>query len=182
MAQDRVVVAEATTRGCGTALSVEAIAGDGAKFDAIALAALARQFHRRVKVPPGEDDRYAKFLKKRTKRSGRIRAASCPPGCGTASARSTAMTTDSRSRTPLLEAAFDLRVNTLKAKRDAILGRLQKEGFRTRAPRRCRQWESGCRNRVDISRHPLFETARSKCKTKAVNCWPTSSAPSAAKW
>jgi 16S rRNA (cytosine967-C5)-methyltransferase len=61
----------------------------------------------------------------------------------------------------LKPAAFDLRVNTLKAKRDDVLKRLQKEGFSdaratplSEVGIRLQQLELG---RVDISRHELFE-------------------------
>ena len=127
--QDRVVVAEGYYAWLRHRLSVEAIAGDGAKFDAIALAALARQFRRRVKVPPGEDDRYAKFLKA-DEALGPHPRRELPTWLWDRLGAQYGNDDRLALADALLEpAAFDLRVNTLKAKRDTILGRLQKEGF-----------------------------------------------------
>ena len=154
---DRQLVAEGYYAWLRHRLSVEAIAGDGAKFDAIALAALARQFRRRVKVPPGEEDRYAKFLKA-DEALGPHPRRELPTwlwdrlGVQYGNEERLALA-DS-----LLEpASFDLRVNTLKAKRDAILGRLQKEGFPDARATPLSPVGIRLPHRVDISRHPLFE-------------------------
>ncbi|MGL5002794.1 MAG: hypothetical protein ACRDAM_07615, partial [Casimicrobium sp.] len=65
--QDRPLVAEGFYAWLRHRLSVETIAFDGGKpkdeFAALALAALARQFRRRVSAPAGEVDRYTKYLK-----------------------------------------------------------------------------------------------------------------------
>jgi 16S rRNA (cytosine967-C5)-methyltransferase len=159
--QDRPLVAEGFYAWLRHRLSVEAIAGDGAKPDALALAALARQFRRRVTPPAGETDRYTKFLKI-DETLGPHGRRELPAwlwdrlGAQYGNEERIALAEDL-----LKPAAFDLRVNTLKAKRDDVLKRLQKEGFSdARATPladtgiRLQQLELG---RVDISRHELFE-------------------------
>ena len=155
--QDRIAVAEGYYAWLRHRLSVERIAGDGASFEALALAALARQFRRRVKVPPGEEDRYAKFLKADEALGAHPRR-ELPAWLWDR----LGVQFGDEARLALAEALlapanFDLRVNTLKARRDAILARLQQEGFpEARATPRS---AVGIRlpHRVDISRHALFE-------------------------
>ena len=155
--QDRVVVAEGYYAWLRHRLSVEAIAGDGAKFDAIALAALARQFRRRVKVPPGEEDRYAKFLKA-DEALGPHPRRELPTWLWDRLGVQYGNDERLALADSLLEpAGFDLRVNTLKAKRDAVLGRLQKEGFPDARATPLSPVGIRLPHRVDISRHPLFE-------------------------
>jgi 16S rRNA (cytosine967-C5)-methyltransferase len=163
--QDRPLVAEGFYAWLRHRLSVEAIAFDGAKpkdeNTALALAALARQLRRRVTVPAGETDRYTKFLKIDETLGAHARR-ELPAwlwdrlGVQYGNDERIALAEDL-----LKPAAFDLRVNTLKAKRDDVLKRLQKEGFSdARATPladtgiRLQQLELG---RVDISRHELFE-------------------------
>jgi 16S rRNA (cytosine967-C5)-methyltransferase len=163
--QDRPLVAEGFYAWLRHRLSVEAIAFDGAKpkdeNTALALAALARQLRRRVTVPAGETDRYTKFLKIDETLGAHTRR-ELPAwlwdrlGAQYGNDERIALAEDL-----LKPAAFDLRVNTLKAKRDDVLKRLQKEGFSdARATPladtgiRLQQLELG---RVDISRHELFE-------------------------
>jgi 16S rRNA (cytosine967-C5)-methyltransferase len=159
--QDRPLVAEGFYAWLRHRLSVEAIAGDGAKPEVLALAALARQFRRRVTVPPGETDRYTKFLKIDETLGAHARR-ELPAwlwdrlGAQYGNEERIALAEDL-----LKPAAFDLRVNTLKARRDDVLARLKKEGFAdARATPfsdvgiRLQQLELG---RVDISRHELFE-------------------------
>lgn len=162
---DRPLVAEGFYAWLRHRLTVEAIAFDGGKpkdeFTALALAALARQFRRRVTVPAGETDRYTKFLK--TEETMGAHAKRELPawlwdrlGLQYGNDERIALADEL-----LKPAAFDLRVNTLKAKRDDVLRRLQKEGFDgARATPisdigiRLQKLELG---RVDISRHELFE-------------------------
>jgi 16S rRNA (cytosine967-C5)-methyltransferase len=163
--QDRPLVAEGFYAWLRHRLSVEAIAFEGGKpkdeFAALALAALARQFRRRVTVPAGETDRYTKFLKVDETLGPHARR-ELPAwlwdrlGAQYGNDERVALAEDL-----LKPASFDLRVNTLKAKRDDVLKRLQKEGFSdARATSladtgiRLQQLELG---RVDISRHELFE-------------------------
>lgn len=162
---DRPLVAEGFYAWLRHRLSVEAIAFDGGQpkdeFTALALAALARQFRRRVTPPSGETDRYAKFLKADELLGAHARR-ELPAwlwdrlGVQYGSDERVALAEDL-----LKPASFDLRVNTLKAKRDEVLKRLKNEGFEDARPTplsdvgvRLQQLELG---RVDISRHPLFE-------------------------
>ncbi|MGL5001410.1 MAG: RsmB/NOP family class I SAM-dependent RNA methyltransferase, partial [Casimicrobium sp.] len=128
---------------------------------ALALAALARQFRRRVTAPAGETDRYTKYLKADEALGPHARR-ELPAwlwdrlGVQYGNEERIALAEDL-----LKPASFDLRVNTLKAKRDEVLKRLQKEGFSdARATPisdtgiRLQQLELG---RIDIGRHPLFE-------------------------
>jgi 16S rRNA (cytosine967-C5)-methyltransferase len=163
--QDRPLVAEGFYAWLRHRLSVETIAFDGGKpkdeFSALALAALARQFRRRVTAPAGETDRYTKFLKADETLGPHARR-ELPAwlwdrlGTQYGNEERIALAEDL-----LKPASFDLRVNTLKAKRDDVLKRLQKEGFSdARATPisdvgiRLQQLELG---RIDIGRHPLFE-------------------------
>lgn len=162
---DRPLVAEGFYAWLRHRLTVEAIAFDGGKpkdeFTALALAALARQFRRRVTVPAGETDRYTKFLK--TEETIGAHAKRELPawlwdrlGLQYGNEERVALADEL-----LKPASFDLRVNTLKAKRDDVLRRLQKEGFD--GARATPLSEIGIRlqklelGRVDISRHELFE-------------------------
>ncbi|TAG65988.1 MAG: hypothetical protein EAZ24_16440, partial [Burkholderiales bacterium] len=162
---DRPLVAEGFYAWLRHRLTVEAIAFDGAKpkdeFTALALAALARQFRRRVTVPTGETDRYTKFLKTE-ETIGAHPKRELPAwlwdrlGVQYGNDERIALAEEL-----LKPASFDLRVNTLKAKRDDVLRRLVKEGFDgARATPlsdigiRLQKLELG---RVDISRHELFE-------------------------
>lgn len=163
---DRPLVAEGFYAWLRHRQSVEAIAFDGGKpkdeFIALALAALARQYRRRVTAPAGEVDRYTKFLK--------IEETLAPHAKRELPAwlwDRLGLQYGNEERVALADellkpASFDLRVNTLKAKRDDVLKRLQKEGFNgARATPlsdvgiRLQQLELG---RVDISRHELFES------------------------
>jgi 16S rRNA (cytosine967-C5)-methyltransferase len=165
---DRPLVAEGFYAWLRHRLSVEAIVGDEAKnvkneqrFIAIALAACARQFRRRVTPPSGETDRYTKYLKIEETLGPQARR-ELPAwlwdrlGLQYGEEERIAL-----AESMLKPASFDLRVNTLKAKRDAVLARLRKEGFAD--ARATLLSEVGIRlqhhelERVDISRHPLFE-------------------------
>jgi 16S rRNA (cytosine967-C5)-methyltransferase len=165
---DRPLVAEGFYAWLRHRLSVEAIVGDEAKnvkneqrFIAIALAACARQFRRRVTPPSGETDRYTKYLKIEETLGPQARR-ELPAwlwdrlGLQYGEEERVAL-----AESLLKPASFDLRVNTLKAKRDAVLARLRKEGFDN--ARATPLSEVGIRlqhhelERVDISRHPLFE-------------------------
>jgi 16S rRNA (cytosine967-C5)-methyltransferase len=165
---DRPLVAEGFYAWLRHRMSVEAIVGDDAKtakgdgrFVALALAAFARQFRRRITVPPGETDRYVKFLDIEEKLGPNARR-ELPAwlwdrlGLQYGEEERVALAEDL-----LKPAAFDLRVNTLKAKRDEVLQRLRKEGFSD--ARATPMSETGIRlqqlelGRVDISRHELFE-------------------------
>ncbi len=162
---DRPLVAEGFYAWLRHRLTVETIAFDGGKpkdeFTALALAALARQFRRRVTVPTGETDRYTKFLKTE-ETIGAHPKRELPAwlwdrlGLQYGNDERIALADEL-----LKPASFDLRVNTLKAKRDDVLRRLVKEGFDgARATPlsdiglRLQKLELG---RVDISRHELFE-------------------------
>ncbi len=163
--QDRPLVAEGFYAWLRHRLSVETIAFDGGKpkdeFSALALAALARQFRRRVTAPSGEIDRYTKYLKADEALGSHARR-ELPAwlwdrlGVQYGNDERLALAEDL-----LKPASFDLRVNTLKGKRDEVLKRLQKEGFSNAHATpisdvgiRLQQLELG---RIDIGRHPLFE-------------------------
>jgi len=155
--QDRVIVAEGYYAWLRHRLSVETIAGDNAKFDALALAALARQFRRRVTVPAGEQDRYAKFLKT-DETLGPHPRRELPAWLWDRLGVQYGNDERVAIADALLEPApLDLRVNSLKAKRDSILERLRKEGFPDARPTPLSPVGIRMPNRVDISRHPLFE-------------------------
>jgi 16S rRNA (cytosine967-C5)-methyltransferase len=158
---DRPLVAEGFYAWVRHRLSVEAIAGEDAKPVALGLAALARQFRRRVTVPSGEVDRYNKFLNAAQEMGPQARR-ELPAWLW--DRLGLQYGNDERvllAEAMLKPAGFDLRVNTLKGKRDAILARLKKEGFSNAHPTplsdvgiRLPQEEL---ERVDISRHALFE-------------------------
>ena len=126
---DRQLVAEGYYAWLRHRLSVEAISGKDASHVAIALAALARQFRRRVIAPPGEEDRYAKFLKIDEELGPQARR-ELPAwlwdrlGLQYGEEERIAL-----AESLLQPAPFDMRVNTLKGKRDAVLARMKKEGF-----------------------------------------------------
>ena len=154
---DRQLVAEGYYAWLRHRLSVEKIAGDGATHVAIALAALARQFRRRVTAPPGEEDRYAKFLKT-DETLGPHPRRELPAWLWDRlglqyGEEERVLLADSLLQT----APFDMRVNTLKGKRDAVLARMKKEGFAEARAMLLSPWGIRCPDRIDISRHPLFE-------------------------
>ncbi len=165
--QDRPIVAEGFYAFLRHRLTVEAVAAPtaGGKRGtpdprALALVALGIHFRRRLTVPAGEHDRYEKFL-------------NALAAVGPHSRRELPAwlwdrlgQTFGDRRTPLAEALLapaplDLRVNSLKAKRDTVLARLQAEGFPDARPTPFA--EHGIRipnvpgRRIDLSRHPLFE-------------------------
>ena len=158
---DRPIVAEGYYAWLRHRMSVEAIAGNDGKKPvatvALALAALARQYRRRVTVPAGEEDRYIKFLaidEKLGPHAKRELPAWLWDRLGLQYGDEERL---ALADSLLIAAPFDLRVNSLKAKRDVVLERLKKEGF---ADARATPLSSvGIRlpNRVDISRHPMFE-------------------------
>jgi 16S rRNA (cytosine967-C5)-methyltransferase len=154
---DRQLVAEGFYAWLRHRLSVEAIAGDDAKPVALALAALARQFRRKVTVPAGEEDRYIKFLNT-DEALGTHAKRELPSwlwdrlGLQYGNEERVAL-----AESLLLPATFDIRVNTLKAKRDAVLARFKKEGFSEAKPMLMSDVGIRFPERVDISRHELFE-------------------------
>ena len=154
---DRQLVAEGYYAWLRHRLSVEAIAGKDASFPAIALAALARQFRRRVTAPRGEEDRYEKFLKLDEELGPHARR-ELPAwlwdrlGLQYGEEERLAL-----ADSLLVPAPFDMRVNTLKGKRDAVLARMKKEGFPEARAMLLSPWGIRCPERIDISRHPLFE-------------------------
>lgn len=154
---DRQLVAEGYYAWLRHRLSVEAIAGKDASFPAIALAALARQFRRRVTAPRGEEDRYDKFLKI-DETLGPHPRRELPAwlwdrlGLQYGEEERIAL-----AESLLVPAPFDMRVNTLKGKRDAVLARMKKEGFAEARATPLSPWGIRCPERIDISRHPLFE-------------------------
>jgi 16S rRNA (cytosine967-C5)-methyltransferase len=163
--QDRPLVAEGFYAWLRHRLSVEAIAFEGGKpkdeFAALALAALVRQFRRRVTAPAGEIDRYTKYLKADETLGPHARRELPAWLWDRLGAQYGNEERIALAEELLKPASFDLRVNTLKAKRDDVLQRLRKEGFSdARATLlsdvgiRLQQLELG---RVDISRHELFE-------------------------
>jgi 16S rRNA (cytosine967-C5)-methyltransferase len=154
---DRQLVAEGFYAWLRHRLSVEAIAGEGAKPVALALAALARQFRRRVTVPPGEEDRYTKFLN-----ADQALGAHPKRELPTWLWDRLGLQYGEEERVLLAEslltpATFDIRVNTLKAKRDVVLARFKKEGFGEAKPMLLSEVGIRFPERVDISRHELFE-------------------------
>jgi 16S rRNA (cytosine967-C5)-methyltransferase len=165
---DRPLVAEGFYAWLRHRLSVEAIVGDEAKnvkneqrFIALALAACARQFRRRITPPAGETDRYAKYLKIEETLGPHARRELPAWLWDRLGLQYGDETRIALAESLLKPASFDLRVNTLKAKRDAVLARLRKEGFDN--ARATPLSEIGIRlqhhelERVDISRHELFE-------------------------
>jgi 16S rRNA (cytosine967-C5)-methyltransferase len=165
---DRPLVAEGFYAWLRHRLSVEAIVGDEAKnvkneqrFIALALAACARQFRRRITPPAGETDRYAKYLKIEETLGPHARRELPAWLWDRLGLQYGDETRIALTESLLKPASFDLRVNTLKAKRDAVLARLRKEGFDN--ARATPLSEIGIRlqhhelERVDISRHELFE-------------------------
>ena len=154
---DRQLVAEGYYAWLRHRLSVEAIAGKDASHVAIALAALARQFRRRVIAPPGEEDRYAKFLKIDEEFGPQARR-ELPAwlwdrlGLQYGEEERIAL-----AESLLQPAPFDMRVNTLKGKPEAVLARMKKEGFSDARAMELSPWGIRCPERIDISRHELFE-------------------------
>ena len=154
---DRQLVAEGYYAWLRHRLTVEAIAGKDASHVAIALAALARQFRRRVIAPPGEEDRYAKFLKMDEALGPQARR-ELPAwlwdrlGLQYGEEERVAL-----AESLLQPAPFDMRVNTLKGKPEAVLARMKKEGFSEARAMALSPWGIRCPERIDISRHALFE-------------------------
>ena len=155
---DRPIVAEGYYAWLRHRMSVEAIAGDDAKKPiALALAALARQYRRRVTVPAGEEDRYIKFLAIDEKLGAHARR-ELPAwlwdrlGLQYGEEERIAL-----AESLLQPAPFDMRVNTLKGKPEAVLARMKKEGFPEARAMTLSPWGIRCPERIDISRHALFE-------------------------
>ncbi len=163
---DRSMVAEGFYAWLRHRLTVESMItanGDKPKdeFTATALAALARQFRRRITVPAGETDRYAKYLALEETLTAHPRRELPAWLWDRLGAQLGDDERAALAENLLKPASFDLRVNTLKGKRDEVLKRMQKEGFPD--ARATPMSEIGIRlqqpefARVDLARHALFE-------------------------
>ncbi len=166
--QDRVIVAEGYYAWLRQRLSVEALAERAAPRAAepardgrlLALAALARHFQQRLDVPAGEADRYRKLLDLNAQLGAHERL-ELPAWLWDRLGRQYGTERQALAQALLAPASLDLRVNTLKAKRETVLARLHAEGLPQAqptpyAPHGIRiPYEPG--QRLDLSRHPLFE-------------------------
>lgn len=165
--QDRPIVAEGFYAFLRHRLTVETVAapttaGKRGLTDprALALAALGSHFRRRLAVPAGELDRYDKFLSALAAVGPHPRR-ELPAWLWDRLGQSSGDRRTALAEALLAPAPLDLRVNTLKAKRDAVLARLRAEGFPDARP--TPYAEHGIRiptvpgRRIDLSRHPLFE-------------------------
>jgi 16S rRNA (cytosine967-C5)-methyltransferase len=165
--QDRPIVAEGFYAFLRHRLTVEAVAaptspGKRGTTDprALALAALAVHFRRRLTVPAGEVDRYEKFLDA-LEAAGPHPRRELPAWLWDRLSQSYGERRTALAEALLAPAPLDLRVNTLRAKRDTVLARLQAEGFPDAQP--TPYAEQGIRipnvpgRRIDLARHPLVE-------------------------
>ena len=78
-------------------------------------------------------------------------------------------------------APLDLRVNSLKSPRGAVLDRLEFDNFAA-VPGRLSPLAVRLKDKPALNQHPMFLMARSRCRTRAASpqaCW---SSRAAARW
>ncbi|MCX8098800.1 MAG: RsmB/NOP family class I SAM-dependent RNA methyltransferase [Casimicrobiaceae bacterium] len=163
--RDRWIVAEGFYAWLRYRLTIESVAAAGRSGspapEALALVALARQFGASLLPPPAEVDRYAKWLSELRERSPHPRR-ELPAWLWDRLGRVAGERRSALAEALLMPAPLDLRVNTLKAKRDTVLEQLRAEGLTEAvptplAPHGIRLPQPSAR-RIDWSRHPLFES------------------------
>ncbi|MFN3630964.1 MAG: hypothetical protein ACK4XK_13065, partial [Casimicrobiaceae bacterium] len=165
--QDRPIVAEGFYAFLRHRLTVEAVAAPtrtgkrgATDLRALALAALGACFGRRLAVPAGEVDRYEKLLDALSTAGPHPRR-ELPAWLWDRLGQRYGDRRTALAEALLAPAPLDLRVNTLKAKREEVLARLKADGFPDAHP--TPHAEQGIRipnlpgRRIDLSRHPLFE-------------------------
>ncbi|MCS6996335.1 MAG: SAM-dependent methyltransferase, partial [Casimicrobiaceae bacterium] len=130
--RDRWIVAEGFYAWLRYRLTIESVAAAGRSGspapEALALVALGRQFGASLLPPRAEVDRYAKWLSELRERSPHPRR-ELPAWLWDRLGRVAGERRSALAEALLMPAPLDLRVNTLKAKRDTVLEQLRAEGL-----------------------------------------------------